>query len=38
MTTPSTILLVEDDGALRTLTARALRQSGFNVLTAATGA
>ncbi|MBT0666766.1 response regulator transcription factor [Novosphingobium profundi] len=35
---PSTILLVEDDGALRTLTARALRQSGFNVLTAATGA
>jgi DNA-binding response OmpR family regulator len=33
-----TILLVEDDGALRTLTARALRQSGFNVLTAATGA
>jgi DNA-binding response OmpR family regulator len=38
MTTPHTILLVEDDGALRTLTARALRQSGFNVLTAATGA
>lgn len=38
MTTPATILLVEDDGALRTLTARALRQSGFNVLTAATGA
>lgn len=38
MTTPSTILLVEDDGALRTLTARALRQSGFNVLTAGTGA
>ncbi|WP_067732864.1 response regulator transcription factor [Novosphingobium naphthalenivorans] len=36
--TPPTILLVEDDGALRTLTARALRQSGFNVLTAATGA
>lgn len=35
---PTTILLVEDDGALRTLTARALRQSGFNVLTAATGA
>ncbi len=35
---PATILLVEDDGALRTLTARALRQSGFNVLTAATGA
>lgn len=33
-----TILIVEDDGALRTLTARALRQSGFNVLTAATGA
>ena len=33
-----TILLVEDDGALRTLTARALRQNGFNVLTAATGA
>lgn len=38
MTTTPTILLVEDDGALRTLTARALRQSGFNVLTAATGA
>lgn len=38
ITTPPTILLVEDDGALRTLTARALRQSGFNVLTAATGA
>ncbi|MCT2401478.1 response regulator transcription factor [Novosphingobium mangrovi (ex Huang et al. 2023)] len=38
MTPPPTILLVEDDGALRTLTARALRQSGFNVLTAATGA
>ncbi|SFG39854.1 DNA-binding response regulator, OmpR family, contains REC and winged-helix (wHTH) domain [Novosphingobium sp. CF614] len=38
MTAPPTILLVEDDGALRTLTARALRQSGFNVLTAATGA
>lgn len=38
MTTPPTILLVEDDGALRTLTARALRQSGFHVLTAATGA
>lgn len=38
MTTPPTILLVEDDGALRTLTARALRQSGFTVLTAATGA
>jgi DNA-binding response OmpR family regulator len=37
MSTP-TILLVEDDGPLRTLTARALRQSGFNVLTAATGA
>lgn len=37
-TSPPTILLVEDDGALRTLTARALRQSGFNVLTAATGA
>jgi len=35
---PATILLVEDDGALRTLTARSLRQSGFNVLTAATGA
>lgn len=33
-----TILLVEDDGALRTLTARALRQNGFTVLTAATGA
>ncbi|MCJ2187168.1 response regulator transcription factor [Novosphingobium beihaiensis] len=38
MLPPPTILLVEDDGALRTLTARALRQSGFNVLTAATGA
>lgn len=38
MSAPATILLVEDDGALRTLTARALRQSGFNVLTAATGA
>lgn len=38
MTTPATVLIVEDDGALRTLTARALRQSGFNVLTAATGA
>lgn len=38
MTAPNTILLVEDDGALRTLTARALRQSGFHVLTAATGA
>ncbi|MDE8653103.1 response regulator transcription factor [Novosphingobium album (ex Liu et al. 2023)] len=37
MPTP-TILLVEDDGPLRTLTARALRQSGFNVVTAATGA
>ncbi|EQB15331.1 MAG: DNA-binding response regulator [Novosphingobium lindaniclasticum] len=37
MPTP-TILLVEDDGPLRTLTSRALRQSGFNVLTAATGA
>lgn len=33
-----TILLVEDDGPLRTLTARALRQNGFNVVTAATGA
>jgi len=32
------ILLVEDDRPLRTLTARALRQSGFTVLTAATGA
>jgi DNA-binding response OmpR family regulator len=38
MNQPPTILLVEDDGALRMLTARALRQSGFNVLTAATGA
>jgi DNA-binding response OmpR family regulator len=38
MSSPQTILLVEDDGALRTLTARALRQSGFHVLTAATGA
>lgn len=38
MTPPHTILLVEDDGALRALTTRALRQNGFNVLTAATGA
>lgn len=38
MTTPHTILLVEDDAALRTLTKRALCQNGFNVLTAATGA
>ncbi|WP_260925320.1 response regulator transcription factor [Novosphingobium sp. 9] len=37
MQTP-TIVLVEDDGPLRTLTARALRQSGYNVLPAATGA
>lgn len=38
MNAPHNILLVEDDGALRILTARALRQSGFHVLTAATGA
>lgn len=37
MNTPS-LLLVEDDGPLRTLTARALRQNGYNVTTAATGA
>ena len=37
MQTP-TIVLVEDDGALRTLTARALRQHGYTVMTAATGA
>ncbi|WP_226016437.1 response regulator [Novosphingobium sp. FKTRR1] len=37
MTSPS-ILLVEDDGALRTLTARALRENGYRVRTAATGA
>ncbi|PEQ13861.1 DNA-binding response regulator [Novosphingobium sp. PC22D] len=35
---PRTVLLVEDDGALRTLTSRSLRQSGYNVLSAATGA
>jgi two-component system, OmpR family, response regulator len=35
---PKTILLVEDDGPLRRLTSRALRQSGYGVLTAATGA
>jgi two-component system OmpR family response regulator len=37
MTSPK-ILLVEDDGALRALTSRALRQTGYSVLTAATGA
>lgn len=37
MTSPS-LLLVEDDGALRTLTARALRENGYRVRTAATGA
>lgn len=37
MTSPA-ILLVEDDGALRTLTARALRENGYRVRTAATGA
>lgn len=37
MQTP-TIVLVEDDGPLRTLTARALRQNGYHVLPAATGA
>lgn len=38
MSTPKSILLVEDDGPLRLLTSRALRQSGYSVLTAATGA
>lgn len=38
MSAPKSILLVEDDGPLRLLTSRALRQSGYNVLTAATGA
>ncbi len=38
MSGPKTILLVEDDGPLRLLTSRALRQSGYGVLTAATGA
>ncbi len=33
-----TILLVEDDSALRILTARALRGDGYNVVTASTGA
>ncbi|WP_260928898.1 response regulator [Novosphingobium sp. 9] len=37
MTSPR-ILLVEDDHALRSLTARALRQDGFEVCTAETGA
>lgn len=37
MTAPS-IVLVEDDGPLRTLTARALREHGYAVRTAATGA
>jgi hypothetical protein len=37
MTAPS-ILLVEDDVSLRMLTARALRENGYNVRTAATGA
>ena len=37
MTAPS-ILLVEDDVSLRMLTARALRESGYAVRTAATGA
>lgn len=37
MLAPS-ILLVEDDGPLRTLTARALRENGYDVRTAATGA
>ncbi|MFN3424415.1 MULTISPECIES: response regulator transcription factor [Novosphingobium] len=35
---PTSIVLVEDDGPLRTLTARALRENGYNVRTAATGA
>jgi two-component system OmpR family response regulator len=37
MQSPS-IVLVEDDGPLRTLTARALRENGYVVRTAATGA
>jgi len=37
MTAPS-ILLVEDDVSLRMLTARALRENGYAVRTAATGA
>ncbi len=37
MQSPS-IVLVEDDGPLRTLTARALRENGYTVRTAATGA
>jgi two-component system, OmpR family, response regulator len=37
MTAPA-ILLVEDDSALRMVTARALRESGYAVRTAATGA
>ena len=37
MTSPS-ILLVEDDVSLRMLTARALRENGYTVRTAATGA
>ena len=37
MTAPS-ILVVEDDVSLRMLTARALRENGYNVRTAATGA
>jgi DNA-binding response OmpR family regulator len=38
MSTAQTILVVEDDGALRTLITRALRENGFGVVTAATGA
>ncbi|HEY6869835.1 MAG TPA: response regulator [Novosphingobium sp.] len=36
--TPSRILLVEDDGALRTLISRNLREHGFEVVACATGA
>lgn len=35
---PSRILLVEDDGALRTLIARNLREHGFEIVACATGA
>jgi two-component system OmpR family response regulator len=37
-TKAASIVLVEDDGALRLLTARALREHGYDVRTAATGA
>lgn len=38
MTTAPTIILVEDDPPLRTLTSRALQENGFTVRPAATGA